>query len=752
MFKITNELFWGGFTFDGRGSGGFVQASNANTQLWKNAHPSTNIGVYLDNHITFKDCFFNQNNFCQTGMSGTDDYFPNTIGLYGCSDVHFENATITSDGQTSEVGAGMNIGHTISFGAIISNWKDIYIYNSHMWRGTSAGMDGWHFIGAGSHAVCIGNDWQTGSDGITFNSWDYPSSDLGGPQIGGSSSVVARGNMSDITVDHWTAHHANNGVGFALGSSNITDVYVGHGSGDTLYTAVEFFGNWTNQGGVARNVTLDGINVKLTNSTPIQIYNSQVGAVQVQNLKIINGTWTMSTNLDEFQSYIYLDENSAVTGYQFVNNSVDATNAPGWNENWLENLGTLSNGVVGVPNWYENPTNTTPSFYVLDQEYVLNGFQWVHEGTLPANVNLTYGTVVPAYDPAPFYVSSLTFDGFLHGTATSSLGAIAVTNHGNGASGLFWSDGGGPGLYTVDNYDNIGGEGLLSTSAHGAGIVAATIGGAYAIHTTNGILQIDSGSFVDEGDSDIVGVASFYSGIISSTYITNGGNLTNGGNVVILGTLNTVSRTGLTAWWPLNAGNPNVAVVADLSPYGNFGTNYNGAAYFLGASGDTFTGSGSSFVRFPVNAAIATTNTTVAMWLNLTNNSVNQQFFEVNSAGGLGIMGVASGGNYYVHIESEGTGVIIQAGVAGGILPLNTWFHLAVTYAPGGACKYYTNGVLGGSATQLFTLGTTGYVTLGYDVANSQYPMDGAMRGVQVYNYALTPTQVATLASAVDNR
>jgi Concanavalin A-like lectin/glucanases superfamily len=89
----------------------------------------------------------------------------------------------------------------------------------------------------------------------------------------------------------------------------------------------------------------------------------------------------------------------------------------------------------------------------------------------------------------------------------------------------------------------------------------------------------------------------------------------------------------------------------------------------------------------------------------------------------------------------------------------NSWYHVTVTYVPSTSYSFYVNGSLIGSVTSSvpssFNTGPTGaansYLIIGdrQNSVNTAFPFAGFIDDLRVYNRALSPTEIAALATNV---
>ena len=202
--------------------------------------------------------------------------------------------------------------------------------------------------------------------------------------------------------------------------------------------------------------------------------------------------------------------------------------------------------------------------------------------------------------------------------------------------------------------------------------------------------------------------------------------------------------TGLVGNWKLDE--PSGAAIADSSGYGNGGNLVGGfgrttpppAITFSDPNAATFDGTAYSILGItgiPANNAPQT----ISVWVNLTSNAGVQNFVTlINGGSGSAVqVGIR---NPNVVVWSYGGGTLASAPLTG----TGAWHHITYTY-DGTTHRLYLDGVAGTPTTNPPQTSTPTQTYLGsYDGANEF--LQGALDDVRVYNRALSPAEVTTLA------
>jgi len=113
---------------------------------------------------------------------------------------------------------------------------------------------------------------------------------------------------------------------------------------------------------------------------------------------------------------------------------------------------------------------------------------------------------------------------------------------------------------------------------------------------------------------------------------------------------------------------------------------------------------------------------------------INISLYGVSYSSNAGKLYLAVGGSYFVSNTA---------------LSKNRWYHLVFTVVAGGAMKIYINGALdSNSSTETTTrpTPTNQNLAIGANGSNADYPLNGALDQIRIFNSALTQSQVTTLA------
>jgi hypothetical protein len=90
-----------------------------------------------------------------------------------------------------------------------------------------------------------------------------------------------------------------------------------------------------------------------------------------------------------------------------------------------------------------------------------------------------------------------------------------------------------------------------------------------------------------------------------------------------------------------------------------------------------------------------------------------------------------------------GNGTSLSTVTSNVTMSVDSWYHLAGTFDGSNSLKIYVNGVETGSATANSLASTPNTpLTIGADPIEFNYPWDGLIDGVKIYNYVRTPAQI----------
>jgi len=204
----------------------------------------------------------------------------------------------------------------------------------------------------------------------------------------------------------------------------------------------------------------------------------------------------------------------------------------------------------------------------------------------------------------------------------------------------------------------------------------------------------------------------------------------------------------LVAWWAFDEGTGTVAV--DGSGNGNDGVVNGGPSWVTGPLDGAldFAGTDSSVVA--PHIPLDNRSFSIAMWVNLAQNNAEHVAFGQQQAGAT---------NTSLHLRLGGTGNPAAGGInfgfysndlvtGGGLLELNTWYHLGFVYDIDAQQKrIYIDGELADEGASTPYLGTSGTTNIGMWI-NNQY-FNGMIDDVQVYHKALSDGEVKKIMSGL---
>lgn len=188
---------------------------------------------------------------------------------------------------------------------------------------------------------------------------------------------------------------------------------------------------------------------------------------------------------------------------------------------------------------------------------------------------------------------------------------------------------------------------------------------------------------------------------------------------------------------------------ADGSINGNNAELVGSPGYATGKYGTALSlnGSGQSAL-VPAGVMVGVTNFTIAMWVYWNGSSAWQRIFDFgNDTTSYMFLTPYSGNNTLrFAVTTNGGGGEQQLNTT--TLPTGRWIHLAVTRS-GNTTSLYTNGVLAVSASITISPGTFNPMVnyLGQSQFYSDPTFNGLLDSVYIFNYALTTTQLASLAN-----
>ena len=179
--------------------------------------------------------------------------------------------------------------------------------------------------------------------------------------------------------------------------------------------------------------------------------------------------------------------------------------------------------------------------------------------------------------------------------------------------------------------------------------------------------------------------------------------------------------------------------------FGIGGTALNGT-FGTGNSAPTWVNEGKSgkALNFNNSYTYVTTSTSIlnnsnqfsaSAWVKSNNTSQDQTIFSANPPFFLRL----SGGKFRIGLYTNSSWTFVN-----GNIPLNNniWYHLLLTY-DGSTLKSYVNGQLDTNTSKTGVLSSFGTIFVGYPyVAGENYPFNGLIDEVKIYNYALTSDEV----------
>lgn len=209
----------------------------------------------------------------------------------------------------------------------------------------------------------------------------------------------------------------------------------------------------------------------------------------------------------------------------------------------------------------------------------------------------------------------------------------------------------------------------------------------------------------------------------------------------------TLPDATLVGWWLCNEASGSVA--HDTSGYGNNANLTNGAAFALGQQGYCLSLDGTN--DYAVTGAPGqdiSSALTIALWINRSS---------LGSPGGLVVKTNGSTWNYDLGISLSGNELFFYSDnlspqtvqSSGEIAATAEWHHVAVTVA-GGTVTFYIDGANAGtsSVTGSMTPGSGEDVYLGWEGPTTTSYFAGKMYDVRVYDVALSPAQIASIATS----
>jgi len=206
----------------------------------------------------------------------------------------------------------------------------------------------------------------------------------------------------------------------------------------------------------------------------------------------------------------------------------------------------------------------------------------------------------------------------------------------------------------------------------------------------------------------------------------------------------------LVAYWPFDEGAGTAA--ADLSGNGNDGVLNGGPAWIVGQIGNALDFRGTnSYVTAP-HIPLDNRSFTIALWVNLAQNTAEHIAFSQGPPAT----------NTGLHLRLGGSGNPAAGGInfgfysndlvtGGGLLALNTWYHLGFVYDIDAQQKrIYVDGEKVGENSSTPFLGNSGDTVIGS--WNSQQYFDGMIDDVQIYSRALSDVEIQKIMEGLGDK
>ncbi len=189
---------------------------------------------------------------------------------------------------------------------------------------------------------------------------------------------------------------------------------------------------------------------------------------------------------------------------------------------------------------------------------------------------------------------------------------------------------------------------------------------------------------------------------------------------------------------------------ADSSGNGNTATMENGATFSPGVRGNAATFNGTDqYVMLPIGIVSALTNFSISAWIYQTRGAVGfgDRLFDFGTGKTVNMF-ITTDGDALRYAVTRGGHPDEETLLTSGILPLNSWQHLAVTQAAATATLYHNGAaVVQSTATTLdpAALGVTTQNWIGRSQYVSDHYLEGEVDEFRIYNRALSAAEVMDL-------
>jgi hypothetical protein len=204
---------------------------------------------------------------------------------------------------------------------------------------------------------------------------------------------------------------------------------------------------------------------------------------------------------------------------------------------------------------------------------------------------------------------------------------------------------------------------------------------------------------------------------------------------------------GLIVYYPFDETSGTTA--ADVSGNGHTGTLHGGATWAAGhRAGAVSLDGNNGYVSLPNGILSTTSNFTIATWVRLNTIANWMRVFDFGTGTNTYMFLTAESGNgMRLAITTNGFGN--EQRIDGPSLATGAWAHVAVTLN-GSLGTFYVNGASAATNSAMTlnasSLGVTTQTWLGRSAFNNDPYLDGLLDDFRIYNRALTPAEVQTLA------